>query len=121
MAINVSAGNFQMCVVQAEDISSLQDERLGDLSAVTGSIFNEQSVLRLSNAISTDMADVGKVVITSDRTTLLIMRVTRLSALRKLSVTANFGEFHYKNILASEGLASMLLLFRSLHLNRKLK
>lgn len=100
VAINVSAGNFQMCVVQAEDISFWQDERLGDLSAVTGSkFFNEQIGMRLSNVVSTDMADVGKVVITSDRTTLIDYegneiekRIEEIKRDRELSD----GEFHYK-------------------------
>ena len=100
VAINVSAGNFQMCVVQAEDISFWQDERLGDLSAVTGSkFFNEQIGMRLSNVVSTDMAGVGKVVITSDRTTLIDYegneiekRIEEIKRDRELSD----GEFHYK-------------------------
>ena len=100
VAINVSAGNFQMCVVQAEDISFWQDERLGDLSAVTGSkFFNEQIGMRLSNVVSTDMASVGKVVITSDKTTLIDYegneiekRIEEIKRDRELSD----GEFHYK-------------------------
>ena len=100
VAINVSAGNFQMCVVQAEDISFWQDERLGDLSAITGSkFFNEQIGMRLSNVVSTDMAGVGKVIITSDRTTLIDYdgneiekRIEEIKRDRELSD----GEFHYK-------------------------
>jgi len=100
VAINVSAGNFQMCIVQAEDISFWQDERLGDLSAVTGSkFFNEQIGMRLSNAVSTDMADVGKVIITSDRTTLIDYEgdeIEKRSEEIKRDRELSDGEFHYK-------------------------
>jgi len=72
VAINVSSGNFQMCVVQAEDISFWQDERLGDLSAITGSVFfNEQIGMRLSDITAEEMATVGKVIITNDKTTFI--------------------------------------------------
>jgi len=72
VAINVSSGNFQMCVVQAEDISFWQDERLGDLSAVTGSAFyNEQIGMRLNDITSEEIATVGKVIITAEKTTFI--------------------------------------------------
>lgn len=72
VAINVSSGNFQMCVVQAEDISFWQDERLGDLSAITGSVFyNEQIGMRLNDITSEEIATVGKVIITAEKTTFI--------------------------------------------------
>ena len=72
VAVNVSSGNFQMCVVQAEDISFWQDERLIDLSFVIGAKFiNESLGMRIKNADASFMGVVEKAVITAEKTTFI--------------------------------------------------
>ncbi len=100
VAVNVSSGNFQMCVVQAEDISFWQDERLIDLSCVIGSKFiNESLGMRIKNVDASFMGVVEKAVITAEKTTFIgynsVGLEKRIEAIREDKAEAE-NEFYKK-------------------------
>lgn len=68
--MNQMNGNINACILQAEDISFWQDERMGDLATLTGGNFFDTGLnMKLENITLEDMGTCGVATVTEDYST----------------------------------------------------
>ena len=68
--MNQMNGNINACILQEEDISFLQDERMGDLATLTGGNFFDTGLnMKLENVTLDDMGTCGVATVTEEYST----------------------------------------------------